>query len=147
MHNKCIFVTTMWPKCGRRLTRLPIKFHFAIVIQCKLKPVSWKASPWWGFCNVLYHKGFNSLKPIEVPFKPWSTLVKTMACRLFGAKPLLKPTEAYCSSIMPKQQTLVQFQSKFDHIILENNFNVPSAQLLPLYWSSNMPMKGKIYYL
>ena len=44
-----------------------------------------------------------------------------MACRLFGAKPLLEPMLAYFV-LDPKEQTSVKFESKYMFFIHENDF-------------------------
>ena len=53
---------------------------------------------------------FNSYPPSAAYMRQWigSALVQIMACRLFGAKPLSKPTLGYCQ-LNPKEQTSVKF--------------------------------------
>ena len=56
----------------------------------------------------------NPTHPRAAYMRQWSesTLVQIMACRLFGAKPLSKPTVGYCQ-LDPKEQTSVKFWSQY----------------------------------
>ena len=56
----------------------------------------------------------NSSPPNAAYMRQWigSALVQIMACRLFGAKPLSKPTLGYCQ-LNPKEQTSVKFSPKY----------------------------------
>ena len=56
----------------------------------------------------------NSSPSSSAYMRQWlgSALVQIMAWRLFGAKPLSKPTLGYCQ-LDPKEQTSVKFQSKY----------------------------------
>ena len=47
------------------------------------------------------------MRPNNIP-----TLVQIMACRLFGAKPLSEPMQAYCQ-VEPKEHISVKYYSKF----------------------------------
>ena len=62
------------------------------------------------------HIDFNPSPPSAAYMRRWtgSALVQVMACRLFGAKPLLEPMLAYCQ-LDSWEQILVKFKSEFYH--------------------------------
>ena len=64
-------------------------------------------------------------------------LIRVMACRLFGAKPLPEPMLAYCQ-LDPWEQTSVKFESSsFIKILLKMLFASRADELKdksPYYW-------------
>ena len=62
----------------------------------------------------LYQTLINSSPPSAAYMQQWirSPLVKIMACRLFGAKPLSEPMLEYCQ-LDPKEQTSMTISSKY----------------------------------
>ena len=73
--------------------------------------------------NMYNFDTFKSSPPSVTYMRQWTgtPLVKIMACRLFGAKPLSKPMQGYCQ-LDHEEQISVKFQSKYKFFIHENAY-------------------------
>ena len=95
----CIFSISCNQNDGAQSANIKICGDTLIFVKCK-----WMLL--WNYTNLS--------PPSAARMHQWigSALVKIMACRLFGAKPLSKPMLCYCQ-LDPFEQTSMKFESKY----------------------------------
>ena len=96
--------------------------------KMKTTPVLWS-------CDTVNKILINSSPPSAAYMRQWirSASVQTMACRLFGAKPLSEPLLGYCQ-LDPKEQTSAEwnFNQNTKHFIHENTCDDIVCEMAPI---------------